>query len=543
MEADETKTAPEIRQFLGVLWRRKWLILPVAVITPIVVFLMVSSETPLYASSSDVLLNRQIQAVSGIEDPTAGNPGRTIRTQAELARVPDIAQAVVAAAGLTDRGPFSFLGQSSVDAVGDTDLLTFTVIDADPQLAERLANEYARQYIAYRTGLDTAALRRASQALGRRINALRADGLRGTPVYATLVDRQEQLLTAMALQFSNASLVRPASGAGQIAPRPMRTTMLAAVLALMIALGLALVVDSIDQRVRSADEVADRLGLRLLARLGDPVGHVTSSGAPVMLTRPASREADAFRLLRTSLDFENMHSHCRTILVTSAVDDEGKSTTVANLALALAITGRKVVVLDLDLRQPVLDQLFGVPRAPGISDVVLERRTVAQVTRRLSFNLTVIEGGSPPPEGARDSDPRTSSANGPAQTRSATLELVPSGSPQRHPGEFVVSATVASALETLSGRADLVLVDAPPMLVAGDTLALSANVDGILVVARMNTVRRPHLRELKRLLAVSPAAKLGVVVTGGAPSAGAARRDLREPRDVARAPELATPTR
>jgi Mrp family chromosome partitioning ATPase/capsular polysaccharide biosynthesis protein len=514
-----TGTAFDIEYYIGVLWRRKWVILPIALLTPIVVYVIAAGQPAAYASTADVLVNRQVQSLYGFSDPDESHPARTLMTQSQLARLPDVAKRVLVAAGLPGRSPFNFLTHSFVDVDLDTDIMRFTVVDSDPGLAERLTTEYARQYVNYRRQLDTAALRQALRVVERRMRAVAKQGGVGTDLYASLADKQQQLETAITLQVAAASVIRPAAGAGQVAPRPERDTMLAFLLAVAVGIGAAFLLESLDVRVRSPDEIEDRLGLRLVGRLSDPADHVTGTGAPVMLTRPESAAGETFALLRTSLDFQNVGRECRTILVTSATDNEGKSTTIANLAVALARTGRNVAVLDLDLRKPKLHEIFGVERHPGVTDVVLERDDVNDVVRKLSFDLTLTDVSSTFAEEQRDLPDRARTGAGarPGQRRHAVIRFVTAGTPELHPGEFVVNPALGELIEELAERFEIMLVDGPPMLLAADTLALSTRVDGLLVVARMNVVRRPQLRELKRLLDASPAEKLGLVVTDVSP--------------------------
>ena len=153
--------------------------------------------------------------------------------------------------------------------------------------------------------------------------------------------------------------------------------MLGLMLGIVLGLGLAFVVDALDTRVRSANEVGERLGLPQLARVPPPPKGFAKDDRLVMLAQPTGTNAEAFRMLRTNLDFADARerSGARTILVTSAVEQEGKSTTAANLAIAEARAGRRVALVDLDLRVPYLDRFFGLLHAEGITDVALGTRT------------------------------------------------------------------------------------------------------------------------------------------------------------------------
>lgn len=210
-------------------------------------------------------------------------------------------------------------------------------------------------------------------------------------------------------------------------------------------------------------------------------------------------------MLRTNLEFANLERGARVVMVTSAVVEEGKTTTAANLAVALAASGQHVVLVDLDLRRPRIARLFDVESRPGVTDVVLGHVELGEA-------LTPITVGSR--NGASASNGATPATNGAPAT--GELEVLGSGPLPLNPGELVGSQPLSRMLGQLASRADVVIVDCSPLLVAGDALTLSARVDAIMVVARVNRVRRHTINELRRVLDTSPAAKLGVVLTGSA---------------------------
>jgi non-specific protein-tyrosine kinase len=223
-------------------------------------------------------------------------------------------------------------------------------------------------------------------------------------------------------------------------------------------------------------------------------------------------------MLRTNLDFVNVERGARTVMVTSASQRDGKSTTVANLAVALARAGKNVVLVDLDLRRPYLHRFFDVAEEPGVTNVVLEQASVDQALSKVWASEAPAEvAAAPAASGARRSsrakEPARSGTNGRAPAGSV-LEVIPSGTLPPNPGEFVSTRALATLLDRLRERADFVLIDAPPMVGIGDALTISAQVDGIVLVTRMNRLRRPLLFELHRLLETSPTPLLGFVVTG-----------------------------
>jgi succinoglycan biosynthesis transport protein ExoP len=478
-----------LRDYLQVVRRHKWLVLTAAIVVPVAAAAFSLRQPAEYRSSADVLLSRQnlAAALTGTPDATAaGDANRVTSTQAELARVPAVAQAVLAAVRLRDRSVAAFLAQSSVGAAADADILTFTVTDRDPATAAKLATAYAHEYTRYRLKFDTASLEAARSEVAARIGELQAK--KGS-LYETLVEKEQTLSTMEALQTSNASVVRPAGAAVQIAPRPLRNGVFGLVLGLFLGIGLAFVRQALDTRVRSTDEIRDRLDLPLLARLAEPPRRLRSADRLTMLAEPSSTEAEGYRMLRTNLEFAALGEDVRTIMVTSAVEQEGKSTTVANLGVALARAGQRVVIADLDLRRPFIERFFGLEARPGVTQVALGLLDLDEALVEITL------------------DERS-------QLTQGRLEILPAGAMPRDPGELVSSDRLTEILMGLGRRADVVLVDTPPLFHVGDALVLSAKVDAVVVVARMDVVRRPMLAELRRLLESMPVLKLGVVVTG-----------------------------
>lgn len=492
-----------LRDYLRIARRRRWIILLALVLVPIGAVLFSLREERMYSSHAEVLLNRQnlANALTGTVDPSIYvQADHVAQTQADLARVPAVAQRALAATGLR-RSPTDLLNQSSVSMKQNADLLDFSVTDHDPRLAVTLATEYARAYVAYRATLDTASLQRARHEVQQRLDSLaKKDGV----LYRTLVEKDQQLATMEALQGSNASVVQPADHAVQVQPRPVRNAILGLALGLLLGVGLAFLWEALDTRVNSADEIAALLGLPLLGRLAAPNRTLRAEDSLVMVADPQDAGAEAFRMLRTNLDFVRLGQDVKTIMFTSSVAAEGKSTTVANLAVALAAGGRRVALVDLDLRRPYLGRFFDLRSAAGITQVALGDATLANAALPVSLPHVL--------------EPRQFDSTNGHQSGNGTLRgglfVFGAGPIPPNVGEFAGSEVVAGILKALRDSVDVVLIDAPPILQVGDAQALSRNVDGIVVVTRLDVVRRPMLAELRRMLDLSSARVLGFVVTG-----------------------------
>ena len=503
---DERRDSATLREHLAVIGRRKWVILMAVLLAPSVAVLASLSQKRLYQASAEVLLTQQNlpATLTGTPDVAGSqDPERVAQTQADLARVPRVARRVLREAGIRDENVEEFLDSSGVEAKQNSDLLVFRVTSPRPSVAVRLATEYAVQFTLFRRELDTAALARARREVREQLSRLEARGDRRSPLYATLVNKEQQLRTLEALQTSNAVLAQRAVTAKRVQPRPVRNGVLALLLGLLLGTGLAFLLEAIDTRVRSAEEIARFLGLPLLARIPEPSRRLRDTPQLAMLGDPEGAHAEAIRMLRTNLEFVNLERSARTIIVSSAVEQEGKSTTVGNLAVAFARSGRRVVLVDLDLRRPFLARLFELGDVPGLTDVALGRVNVEQAIQRVAVD------GRPPARGGRTAVEH----NGRGDV-DGVLEVVTSGPIPPDPGEFIGTRALGEVLRHLRERAEIVLIDSPPLLRVGDAMALSAKVDGLIVVTRIGVIRRGMVKELRRLLEASPAAKLGFVVAG-----------------------------
>jgi Mrp family chromosome partitioning ATPase len=206
-------------------------------------------------------------------------------------------------------------------------------------------------------------------------------------------------------------------------------------------------------------------------------------------------------------------------MITSAVRGEGKSTTVANLAVACARSGARVVVVDLDLHNPTLHRLFGISQTPGFAGVAIGESTLEEAI----VEVPVDSGTAPVPEastnGHRHDAPSARAGDRTESGARATLSVLTAGLPLYDPGEFLQTTPVADLLQRLSEDADLVLVDTPPVLPVSDALTISDHVDGILVLTRFKVLRRSSMQELKRQLDGLRTPALGFVFVGSTPEA------------------------
>ena len=199
----------------------------------------------------------------------------------------------------------------------------------------------------------------------------------------------------------------------------------------------------------------------------------------IAIRDPRSPAAEAYRALRTNIQFSSLDRTLHTLLATSTAPDEGKSTTIANLAVTMAQAEQRVILVDCDLRRPSLHSVFGVPNEHGLTSMML------QESENIPLQPTEVPG----------------------------LLLLPSGPPPPRPADILGSKRMEAVIAALREQADFVLFDTPPVNAVTDAAVLATKVDGVLLIFRSGTTRRDRAREARRLLDKVNANIVGVVLT------------------------------
>ncbi|MEJ2747273.1 MAG: CpsD/CapB family tyrosine-protein kinase [Anaerolineae bacterium] len=199
----------------------------------------------------------------------------------------------------------------------------------------------------------------------------------------------------------------------------------------------------------------------------------------ITLTDPRSPISEAYRSLRTNLSFYSLDNPLRSLVVTSPAKAEGKSTTIANLAVTMAQSGRKTILVDCDLRRPSLHTLFDLRNEPGLTDVILDDEAALPLQETGVENLWLLASGPKPP----------------------------------NPADLLGSKKIDQLLAKLNEMADIVLFDAPPVIAVTDAAVLGAKVDGVLLVVSAGQTRRDHAERAKELLEKAKVRIIGATLT------------------------------
>ncbi len=501
-----------LSDYVGVIWRRKWIVLLVTVMVTAAAVGFSERQQKLYSATSQ-LVNTSSTAGGSSSKTSGGNTWST--AHAPLLETLHAANFVVKAQGLSGISGVQLLNETTVVPDPSIDAIDFTVSDQNPTSAQKLANAWVSEAAAYNRTIDQKNLRAtiaSLQATIRRLEAELTKGIGGQALTGTqkttllsrinsLNDRQTAAVAQ--LHSSPLSLVtRGAQSAAQTQPKTSRNALIGLVLGLVLGVILAFLQDLLDTRVRTVAEVGRRLRLPLLASIPTRPRSLRDHAVVLLAPHGAAQmpTAESFRILKLNLS-SMLRRGMKVIMFTSASDAEGVSTTVANLAVALTRAGQHVVVVDANMRRPSLGSLFGLDDRMGLSDILSGHS-------QLGDALTVVD--------VSREHPLEVSSNG-AGAGGGLLEVLPAGPIPGDAAELLDSRTMTDLLRELRGRADVVLVDVPPMLPVTDAMVLGTKVDATVAVARARLASRPHLVAFGRALEACAAPRLGFIFVGGVP--------------------------
>lgn len=419
--------------------------------------------------------------------PTLQNPTAVQATNVDLVSLPVVATRTANALHLSKGLVHS---EVSVSQTGQSNIVQVSVTDPHPARAALIANTYVNQFVIFRRQADRAQLASARHLVKQQLAKLNRRQRAGS-VGQALLNRANQLGVLAALQTGNAEVAQTAGvPGGPSSPKTKRNGALGLLIGLLLGLVLAFVLERLDHRLREPSELERLYGVPVLSV-------VPQSRALAMEpydSLPAS-DLESFALLRARLRYFNVDRRVDSLLVTSALSGEGKTTVALNLAIIESLTGnRNVLLFELDLRRPSLGKRLGISASPGTAEVLSGNASLEDA-------LTRVET----PHGANGRGPTTG------------FTLLPSGAIPPNPVELLSSRALTELLETLTQRFDIVVVDSPPVTLVSDAIPLVQHVSGVLVVARMEHTTISAARHAAEQLTNLKAPTLGVVANAVPP--------------------------
>ena len=528
---DAVDEQSSIREYARILWSRRWVVLGVTLACLGLSLAYSVATTRVYEGSASLLLAPQLPATV-LQANNAVTPALAVD-------VPTSIQ-IIESASVADLVKKSVPDAPKVTAtqVGTTNVVDVAVDSPDPQLAAKAATAYANAYLQSQRQQTAATLSKASQLLQSHLDAVQSTitavhnevasaGAANAGVQSELAALQAALQTEAqsiegqltTYQFFASS---QADESGQVLttasvptkpvkPKTAEYAILATILGLVLGVGTALVLEFFDDGIRSKEDLERAVADLPVLGLVPDIGNWRNPEAAYLVSRsaPMSPPAEAYRSIRTSIQFLGLERAIRTLQFTSPSASEGKTATVANLGVVTAQAGMRVVMVCCDLRRPRLHEYFGMSNRVGFTSVLLQERTLDEALQPVPGleNLQLLASGPIPP----------------------------------NPSELISGTRSAELLEALAARADLVLIDSPPAVPLSDAAALAGRVDAVVLVASAGIATRGHLgRAMERLDQVD-APILGIVLNRAGevepparPGLGGRRERERDRRGSAR---------
>jgi non-specific protein-tyrosine kinase len=487
----------DFRQYIAILWRRKWVIVVVIAVTVAITIVGLLRVTPTYVASTTLrVLTATAGSVDWVDYDTR-YAERLMNTYTKIAITGPVLEELVDRLGL-DEPP-----EIEVDILANTELMRITVEDQDPTVAAQVANTLAEILIVQSEKLYSGGGSAAHEILGEQMTHIEGElrQARGeyesliaqTPqdseriaavsrsielkeeTYATLLEQYEQVRAREAMRANMLSIVDPAVPP-QSPSKPHRKlgVALGFVVGSVSGLGLALLLESLDTTLYATQQIQEVTDLPVLGRIP-----TVRRQWQMALFNGNPLQAEAFRRLRTAVFTLGRDVPLRTLLVTSAGPGEGKSTIVAHLAFSIAQAGRRTIVLDGDLRRPTLHKIFDLPNEQGLSSVLKQEATL---------DAAVQDSGIP------------------------GVRVLTSGPLPPNPAELLDSPQMTALVEQLAQQFDIVLLDTPALLAVTDAAVRAPTVDGVMLVVGRAQARREAVRAACQHLADVKARWVGVVV-------------------------------
>ncbi len=494
----------DLRNYLALLWNWAWLLVGATLLAGITAFFVSRSMTPVYEAVTTVLIN-EAPGSSSNEYTALLTSERLARTYTELLTKGPILDGVIERLSLDDTRE-DVAEIIDVQLVRDTQLIEVHVENTSPTLATFIADTLVDEFISQNQALQASRYANSKTSLEAQLTEV--DGeiqetgaalaeLEDDPenqaerdrlstnlaqyrqTYAGLLQSYEEVRVAEAQATSNVVQVDPATTSEDpVRPRTLLNTVLAAMVGLMVAVGVIFLREALDDTVKGPDDITGRLGLPVLGLIAR--AQPNGEAGPISATQPRSPVSEAFRTLRTNIQFASVDKPLRTLLVSSPTPEDGKTTVSSNLGVVLSQAGQKVVMIDADLRRPRLHERLGVSNRRGLSDLFVQE----------NFHLDGI---------ARE-------------TQSKGLRVIPTGPLPPNPAELVSSQKMNDILAALIEEADLVIIDSPPVMAATDAAVLASRVDGVLLVVKPGSTKLGACIQTVEQLRRSGANLLGVVL-------------------------------
>lgn len=483
-----------LRGYLDIIRRGRWVILIVAVVAAAAAFGYSKLQTPTYSATAALTYNDPNQglALTGSSYISGQTPLQQASVAAPQVTRPEVVSAVQKQLG-------SSVNNSSVTSSVDPNSYVINVNASSHNAAEAaaIANAFANTDASLSASEARAKYHQQALAVQKQLNGELNHGTQDVVTAEALARLQSLATVATPL-----TVTTPATTPGSpSSPKTLRNTLGALLLGLLLGIALATARDALDRRLRHTRDVASVLDHPVVGHIStEALGH---SGAPVEASNGVGPlddpDQEAFRIVRQNIAHLGTATQSRTLLVTSAVADEGKSTVAACLAVTTAEGGKRTLLVECDFRNPVLAKRMGVKEGPGLGDYLTGHAEPHQILQPIAGIVERLNGSGP-----------TLTAG---QAGSANLVCITAGRRNPRPAELLASDRFRSFLTEVSGVYDTVILDTPPLLPVADTLAIVPDVSALVVCIRLERTTRDQALAAQSALHRLPERPVGLVLT------------------------------
>jgi len=482
-----TSSNANFRTYLQVIRRRLPLVIAVVVLAVFMSVVVGEVQANKYTASAQLL----VQPAGSASSLSSGNQ-QTISATDMVTELQLLTSAPVVTKATTQLG---FQPSISGSEVGQTDVLLVSATASTPALAARVANTYAKDFVAQERTSAINALLQGEKQYQTQINAINSQiatlGTSDSPTassqitalasqLAVLKGEEAQLQVAAAESPGGVELSSLASPpTGPSSPRIGKQTEIAFVVGLLVGLALAFLVDYLDDRIYTKEGLEGVTGGVPVLTLIPKIQNWRNEAKVIALEEPSSPVVESYRSLQAALQFVGRDAPFRAILITSAGGGEGKTSTAANLGVILAHAGRRVVLVDGDLRRPRLGDFLGLRETPGLTSI-------------LEGHIDLTSAVQPVPH-------------------ISGLSFIGTGFLTLNASELLGSTATADFFELLRAEFDVVLIDTPPLLLS-DAVVLSNYADALLLVVAAGQSKSKDVRRALKLLRQTRAIPAGIVL-------------------------------
>ena len=500
---DSLSFSDDFRRYFALIWRWWWMIGLATLLAAVTAYLVSQRMTPIYQASTTLLIN-EASANRTTDYTSILTSERLARTYTEMLSKKPVLQAVIDDLGLKLEIK-DLLKMISVELVRDTQLIEVKVENPDPVLASDIANRLVAKFAEQTQALQASRYASSKQNLedqltrideqiqttSKQINSL-GTGTEANPerdrleaalaqyrqTYASLLQSYEQVRVAEAGSTSNVVQIDPATTPETpIRPRPLRNAALAGAVGLFMAIGIVFLIEALDDTIKGPEDIVRIIGLPVLGLI---IRYETNEGMLITIAEPRSPVSESFRSVRTNLQFTSVDKPIRTLLITSPSPSDGKTTIAANLGVVIAQNGKRVALIDADLRRPNIHKVFDIPNRMGLSGLFV----MPEVNLDGSLQKTITEG----------------------------LYTLPAGDVPPNPAELLGSEKLSEILRLVSEKADMVIIDSPPIVAVTDSAVLAHRVDGVILVVKPGVTKIAAARQAFEQLNRVGANVVGVIL-------------------------------